>query len=476
MDLQAKYGLGADELVAKAAALADGDPENGIGAEPDAAMAIYNDVLLANPDHPGCLYGVGIVLREAGRYAQAIQIAKRVAEVRPKDPRGWKLLATIYGEMSQYDESTRYADKALACAKTDFTYADYAYAHCNAGNWEVADRACREALQLAESNPSGLNREAVNNTRVTKAYVDLAMGRWAEGFKGYRYTMRTKWRKERVYPLPDGSETKEWQGESDAVVVVTGEQGLGDEIMAASVVPQASSACRAFIFDCDHRLAALFSRSFPNVHVLPQRREDVLRLRPGMPMPTHHKTLFGLGELFRQKDADFPREPFLTPNQEYVGMFRELFGGQKVIGIAWSGGLPRTGMEHRAAGLNAFLPLLRRGGAEFVSLQYKDDAAEVAQLERDHGIKVRRLPWVTQGPDMDLLAGLLASLTQVVGVHTTALHLAASVGTPTTFLTHRGSGWRYATPELLWYPRTTSMFRKKAGESWRECVARLVRQ
>ena len=131
-------------------------------------------------------------------------------------------------------------------------------------------------------------------------------------------------------------------------------------------------------------------------------------------------------------------------------------------------------MEHRAAGLNAFLPLLRRGGAEFVSLQYKDDAAEVAAMERDHGIKVRRLPWVTQGPDMDLLAGLLASLTEVVGVHTSALHLAAAVGTSTTFLTHRGSGWRYAPAELLWYPKTATMHRKKSGESWRECVNRLV--
>ena len=437
-------------------------------------MKIYNDVLLKSPDHPGALYGVGIILREAGRYAQAIQIAKRVAEVRPIDPRGWKLLATIYGELSQYDESVRYADKALACAKTDYTFADYAYAHCNAGNWDIADKACVAALEHAEKNPSALSREAVNNTRVTKAYVDLAKGRWAEGFKGYRHTMRTKFRKERVYPLPDGTETKEWNGEPDAVVVVTGEQGLGDECMAASVVPDAVRASRGFIFDCDHRLAGLFARSFPGAVVLPQRRDDVLRLPQGCPLPTHHKTLFGLGELFRQKDADFHREAFLTPNQEYVGMFRELFGGQMVIGLAWSGGLPRTGMEHRAAGLNAFLPILRRGGAEFVSLQYRDDAQEVFQMERDHGIKVRRLPWVTQGPDMDLLTALLASLTEVVGVHTTALHLAASVGTPTTFLTHRGSGWRYALPELLWYPQTAKMHRKAPGESWRECVARLV--
>lgn len=436
-------------------------------------MEIYNDVSLVAPDHPGCLYGMGVVLREAGRYAPAIQIAKRVAEVQPKDPRGWKLLATIYGELSRYDESTRYAEKALACAKTDYTYADYAYAHCNAGNWDVADKACREALEMAAKAPSALSREAVNNTRVTKAWVDLAKGRWADGFNGLRYTMRTKWRKERVYPGPNG-DTKEWQGEPDATVIVTGEQGLGDEIMAAGMVPQAAAACSKFVLDCDHRLEDLFRRSFPNVYVTPQRRSDQLVLPRVVGFPTHHKTLFGLGELFRKTDADFPRTPYLVPNQEYVSMFRDLFAGQRVIGLAWSGGLPRTGMEQRAAGLNAFLPLLRKGGAEFVSLQYKDDALEVAKMEHEHGIKVRRLPWVTQGQDMDLLGGLLAACSEVVGVHTTALHLASAVGVPTTVLTHRGSGWRYAPPELLWYPPTTVMHKKRTGESWRESVNRLV--
>jgi ADP-heptose:LPS heptosyltransferase len=154
-------------------------------------------------------------------------------------------------------------------------------------------------------------------------------------------------------------------------------------------------------------------------------------------------------------------------------MFRQRFKGRKVIGLAWSGGLPRTGKEPRAAGLNAFLPLLKRGG-EFLSLQYTDDVAEIHQLEQEHGIKIHRLPWVTRGQDMDLLAALLAACDEVVGVHTTALHLASALGVKTTTLVHRGSGWRYAPEELLWYPESTKIWRKKTGESWRDCVERLA--
>jgi hypothetical protein len=449
------------ELLKKAGELADGE-------QPDEAMAICSQILVNEPDHPGALFVAGCILLKAQRHAHAIQFGKRIVQVCPKDHRGWELLCLVWGELHRYDESVRMAMKALACKRTDKTLADAAYAHVNCGNWVDGDKFSKAAILEAKTNPSARAESALRDATVSQAYCRLAASDWVPGFEGFRTTLRTKWRKEWTY-----GDSQEWMGESDAVVMVTGEQGLGDEIMAASVVPSAAVACRSFILDCDHRLAPLFARSFPNVLVTPTRRTQTVKLPI---LPTHHKSMFGLSELFRHRDEDFPRQPYLVPNQEYVSMFRELFAGQKVIGLAWSGGLPRTGVEPRTAGLNAFLPLLRRGGAEFVSLQYKDDGQEVAQFAKDHGITVRRLPWVTQGPDMDLLAGLLAACSEVVGVHTSALHLASALGVPTTVLTHRGSGWRYAPDELLWYPQTTRMHKKRSGESWRDCVGRLTEE
>lgn len=445
------------ELLKLAGDLADAD-------KLDEAMELCNRVILDEPDNPGALYVIAICLLGAARQVQAIQIAKRITQLCPKDFRGWSVLALCWGELHRYDESVRCAEKAVKCKRMDKTLADLAYAHNNAGNYVLADKYLTEAIREAQTNPSPLVNEAVKNCAITLGYVRLAQKRWKEGFEGFRRTLRTKWRKEWTY-----GDSREWFGEPDAIVMVTGEQGLGDEVMAASVIPDAAKACKQFIFDCDARLATLFKRSFPDILVTPTRREQNITLPV---MPTHHKSLFGLGELFRQKDEDFPRKPFLIPNPEDVAMFRSRWKG-KVTGIAWSGGLPRTGKEPRAAGLNAFLPLLKRGG-EFVSLQYQDDAEEVAALEREHGIKVHRLPWVTQAQDVDILASLIASLDEVIGVHTTSLHLASAMGVPTTTLVHRGSGWRYAPDELLWYPETTKLHRKKTGESWRECVSAIA--
>lgn len=445
------------ELVKQAGDLADDD-------KLDEAMEVCNRVILDHPDDPGALYVIGCCLLKAARQLQAIQIAKRIASICPNDFRGWSLLALCWGELHRYDESLRNAEKALKCRRMDKTLADLAYAHTNAGNWQLADKFNGEAMVEATINPSPLANEAIRNCRVSEGYIRLAKGDWKDGFEAYRATMRTKWRKEWAY-----GDSQEWQGEADAIVMATGEQGLGDEIMAASVIPDAAKACKQFIFDCDARLATLFQRSFGNVLITPTRRDRAITLPM---MPTHHKSLFGLGELFRHKDEDFPRDPYLIPDPENTRMFRERFKGKKVIGLAWSGGLPRTGQEPRNAGLNAFLPLLKRGG-EFLSLQYTEDSHEIRELEQQ-GIKVQRLPWVTRNQDMDLLASLIAACDEVIGVHTTALHLSSALGVPTTILTHRGSGWRYAGEELIWYPQTTKLWRKKTGESWRDCVGRLV--
>lgn len=446
------------ELLKKAGELADAD-------KLDEAMELCNQVILDEPDNPGCLYVIGICLLKAARQLQAIQIAKRITSLCPRDFRGWSLLALCWGELHRYDESVRCAEKAVQCSRTDKTLADLAYAHTNAGHWDKADRFCGEALVEAATKPSSLANEAVRNCRVSDGYIKLAQGNWKEGFPAFKATLRTKWRKEWAY-----GDSKEWNGEPDAVVMVTGEQGLGDEIMAAGMIPDAAKACKQFVFDCDARLASLFRRSFGSILVTPTRREQQVVLPV---MPTHHKSLFGLGELFRQKDEDFPRDPYLIPDPEDVQMFRERFKGKRVIGLAWSGGLPRTGKEPRAAGLSAFLPLLRSEKAEFLSLQYTEDLYEIAELAKQ-GIKVTRLPWVTKGQDMDLLAALIASCTEVVGVHTTALHLSSAMGVPTTTLVHRGSGWRYSRDELIWYPHTTKVWRKKDSESWQGCIGRLV--
>lgn len=441
-----------DEWIKQAGELADAD-------QVDEAAEMASRVLAYEPDNHKALFVIGSVMLKVGRNTQAQQFLRRVCELKPAAAQGWGQLSISSSEMHRYEEAIRFAERALKIKKDSRTYADASFAHTTAGNWAKGREYALLALHLEPTFKDAL---------VHLANCDLAEQRWVDGWAGFKVTEGSKWRKDYRY-----GNTQEWMGEPDAVVMVTGEQGLGDEVMAAGVIPDAIKACKKFIFDCDDRAHRLFERSFPDAIVTPTRHSKTVSLPIA---PTHHKSLFGLSELFRTSNESFPRTPFLVPNPEYVEMFRRLFDGKRTIGLAWSGGFPRTGMVERAAGLSAFLPLLRdEKGAQFVSLQYKDDAAEVAAFEEKTGVKIMRLPWVAQGKDTDLLAGLIAALDEVVGVHTASLHIASAMGVPTTTMTHRGSGWRYAPAEMLWYPSTTRLWKKDRGESWRDTVAALAR-
>ena len=70
-----------------------------------------------------------------------------------------------------------------------------------------------------------------------------------------------------------------WAGEklSSGSLLIWGEQGIGDEIMFAGLIPDVIRTGNHCILDCDARLKALFTRSFPEVNVSPVAVRAVIR-------------------------------------------------------------------------------------------------------------------------------------------------------------------------------------------------------
>lgn len=439
----------------EAADLADAD-------KLDEAAEIAGRILTLDPNNYKALFCIGSVMLKAGRNMQAQQFLRRVCELMPRDHRGWGQLSISCSEMHRYDEAIEYAERALSIKRESRTLADASFAHVTANNW---DRGREYAIQSLKIEPGF--KDAVFHL----ANADLAQKRWVEGWEGFKVSEGGKWRKKYTY-----GDTLEWNGERDAIVMVTGEQGVGDEIMAASCVPSAIASCRKFIFDSDSRLATLFQRSFPAAIVVPTRGAKTVALPLA---PTHHKSLFGLLSLFRKQDSDFPREAYLHADPGLRRMFRTYFEtlGKRVVGLAWSGGYPRTGLVERSAGVQAFLPLLKaEPDAVYMSLQYKDDAAEISVFERETGCKIHRMPFIAQGQDIDVLAALIAELDEVIGVATTSLHISSALGVKTTWLCNRGLNWVFAQHDLPWYGSNARLWKKDRAETWVQCIASLAKE
>ena len=103
---------------------------------------------------------------------------------------------------------------------------------------------------------------------------ELRLGRFRVGWENYelRWFARAFAHTERKYPLP------RWNGEAlDGPLLISGEQGLGDQVLYASMLPDALSRTPEITIEVAPRLIPLFARSFPQVNVVAREEGQLYR-------------------------------------------------------------------------------------------------------------------------------------------------------------------------------------------------------
>ncbi len=257
-------------------------------------------------------------------------------------------------------------------------------------------------------------------------------------------------------------------------ILVYGEQGLGDQIMAASCLPEVIAQAGHCVIDCDARLAPLFRRSFPGATVHGGGPSDATDwLEDAGPVDVV-LSASSLPRLLRRSASAFPRHAgYLRASAQGAAGWRsrlEALGPGRRIGLSWRGGVPQTSRGSRSIPLEAFLPVLRTPGTRFVSLQYGPSADELAALRREHGIEIHH--WTEAIDDYDETAALVAALDLTVSVCTSIVHLAGALGRPAWVLAPVRPEPRYgrAGPGMRWYP-SVRMFRQARYGDWRPVIA-----
>lgn len=276
-----------------------------------------------------------------------------------------------------------------------------------------------------------------------------------------------------------------WNGAPLAgrTILVRREQGLGDEIMFASLLPQLLQMTGRCIIECDPRLRALFSRSFPSATVFGSIADGALPRPIAQHRIAYEIEMGSLPSFLRRSAADFPdHQGYLVADEERIAHWRarlaQLGPGLKV-GISWTGGVRKTRRALRSVALPEWLPILSTPGVRFVSLQYTAEAAEeAAAMEARHGIRIEH--WAGAIADYDETAALVCALDLVVSVCTSVVHLAGALGREVWVMAPYSPEWRYGfTGETMpWYP-SVKLFRAPAFGRWQpviESVSRSLRE
>jgi tetratricopeptide (TPR) repeat protein len=401
---------------------------------------------------------------KADKVTTAYQFARRAAGLGAKNPYCWGNLANIEHLLYRFDEAEFCIKKGLELAKDKKQFAFLRKIHAallvQMGDWERAVRAARIALALSD--------EPKNRANLGLAL--LGVGKWEEAWPLYaeiigrdRSARKVQYRNE---PTWDGSKGKS--------IVVYEEQGIGDVISFASVIPDVLKDAKV-VLDVRPHLVGLFKRSFPGATVYGSfsGAGDGVEKGIGEDWRPKHQidasiSIGGLAKFYRPTPESCPGTPYLKADPKRVQRWKKNFAGNNkpVIGIAWSGGLEHTGARNRIWTLEQLLPVFKSVDAVWVSLQYKDAAQEISEFRDIHPeVDLRQYPRATLTDDYDDVAAFVESLDMVFSMQTAVIHLAGALGKECWCFVNRHSQWRYGPntqTTLPWY-RSVRLFRNVDG-------------
>jgi hypothetical protein len=295
----------------------------------------------------------------------------------------------------------------------------------------------------------------------SESLAQLSQGDFGYGWENYEARWRTKEQTTmREYAQPF------WTGETLKAgrLLIWGEQGLGDEVMFAGLLPEVMRSGNRCVLDCDRRLAPLLTRSFPGLEVLSDE--------PELGEIAAHLPMGSLPKLFRTSHGSFAATTsrYLAADPGKRERFRAGYGdGRRLGGLAWHTKNRKTGRA-RSIDLALFEPLWARSDIRWVSLQYGDHKALEDQVATAQAaVLVDRS--VDQLSDVDGFAAQIAAMDMVVTIDNSTAHLAGALGVPVWLLLPFAPDWRWlqGCDSSPWYP-SMRVFRQRERGDWRSVM------
>lgn len=417
------------------------------------ALALASEALDDNFNDPQALFVLGGIFIQTEKKGLAHNIMARCLKYAPEVPEVW-----INYARTCTDDPEGWAEAEYCLRKALELKPDSRVAWSNLAALEV--QRCRPELGVTYADKALALDPTDKVARSCHGFAHLMLGNWEQGFSDYHAMMGLRSRPDISYPDDDFGE---WDGSPGKTVIVHGEQGIGDELIYASFIPDMARDCKYVIYDCMPRLAPLMTRSLPdNVYVAGQRWATDIEL-PEHIKPDAYITQAGVGMYYRKKDADFPGTPYLEADHRMRLSMRAMLDSlseKPKIGIAWTGGNKNSRCHFRQRTLEELTPLLRNDQVTWVSLQYKDFSQEIAEYKSKRKIDIHHFPWVTELVEYDHTAAMVAELDLIISVPTSVTQLAGAMGKQTWVMVPEITGWLFSHEPYVW-AKSVEIFRNR---------------
>ena len=382
----------------------------------EAAEKYLRKALEDQPNHIGALQNLSLALKELDFQQESLDLSNRLLAIQENEI-ACNNHGTILRDMNRIEEARKYFERAIELnPKYAAAYSNAGLMLLDLGEPELAITHYKYAITLDDQDPAFYHNLAF-------AYFDAK--RYGEGWDVFRH-------RKLVENVSGYTGKPEWEGEplEGKRLLVTAEQGLGDEIMFASTIPDLSKEDGDITLQCDPRLAAIYQRSFPEITILGVERKDIDRS-----MEIDYENAIGdLPRFYRRTLEDFPViNGYLDADPQKVAVWKERldqFGKGLKVGLCWRSGVAEKMRKHLLVSISSvsqYYPLLSIPDVTFISLQYTNVTEELRIVRKEIGKEVLLLEGIDMKNDQDSLAALMVALDLTISVHTAVLQMASAV-------------------------------------------------
>jgi len=462
----------------------------------DEAITAYRRCIAQQDNWPAPRLNLVSALIDDGRHGEAETACLELIALSPALAQAWRFLGAARGHQGNLTGATLAYQQAAA--QPDSTAIDRrslggALAECG---------HLHRALRVLARIPASTAEDQVSLQQL-RSMIDLAHGRFADGWRAYRN--RPAYRRLSEKWVADGIVQQLPEQLAGVHVVVRREQGLGDELfflrqlprlreLGARITVRASAKIagmlrRAAIADAvieDSAAAAIeaglqiFCGDLPGA-LAPRPCSDLPDPVPGAVSPAGmpYSDYAARIAVFDPLPAASLRLPPLQEALARMHARLQALGPPPYVGLTWRAGTAARDQQgadwvlSKEIALPALGAALRGAPGTLIALQRHPAAGEIETLAQASGRPIADCTAVNE--ELEDMLALLALIDDYIGVSNTNMHLRAAVGRRARVLVPNPAEWRWMQwgQRSPWFP-DFSLYRQSLDGSWSSALAQLT--
>ncbi len=416
----------------------------------DGSLKLFNESLQINPNSSECYSNRGVVNFKLKKLEEAISDYKKAISIDKNNYNALFNLGNLYKETNKLDVSIEYFSEAIKINKNFYkAYHNRAVVKRLLFKFDEAIKDFDEALNI---NPKHLD------SLFFKAITQLKIGDYKNGWKNYEHRWGTT-----NFPSPKRIFSQPcWNGIDnlkDKIILLHGEQGLGDNIHFSRYFSLIKSRAKKTILQVDKRLVQLFKESNFGNYIFSNNDK--------LPDFDIHCPLLSLPYKFSTTLKNIPfNDKYLFPNVERVIKWKKTFDNKFYnVGINWQASPNPDLDEGRSFELNYFHDISSIDKIKLFSLQKLNGLEQINEnIEKLNLSIIDNLD--EDSPFVDT-AAIIENLDLVITCDTSIAHLSGAIGKKTFLLLQKNSEWRWLRDidYSPWY-NSLKLYRQKSQDDW----------